>query len=209
MLECILEKGGAEIRQCELHEQFAVGGQFRKRSPQDSEKKTFEQPLFPMTNWQFYRILERLEFFNFIERNEVTPPSKRTKGRKKLDVFYSVSLDHITWEDMGQNPQTGEGIWKIVRHIYDDPFCKTDMVRKELLEIDLESISSEELENKLQGYAHWIVHIDNDLATRWAKLIPESNKRLRTMLLNYLGRGGHTYWAYAPPSSNSKGRQSI
>jgi len=204
VLEYLLDRGGEKARRCELHDQFVIGGSSRKRSPQDLDESTpFESPAFPMNNWQFQRILERLEYFKFVERSEVTPPSNRTKGRKKQDVYYSISINHITWEDLGRDPQADKELLDTIRQVYVNPFFKTEMIRKELLEIDLKSISSKELEEKLQGYAHFIVHINNDLISRWARGIPDSDKRLRTMLFNYLRRGGHTYWAYTPPSSQS------
>lgn len=214
ILTYILNKGGDNVRWSELKDVFGLGGDHRDR-------KALEVSL---RDNELNRILKNLVVAGFIEKEEVHPPSTRTRNRNKPDVYYRYPLIAIHFDEMegGENLDMDQwresaapymdnyNIWllakpraEIIKNFY--KFLDDDEAFKEFMKLwggiyRSEFSDEEERAGDLERAAR-----------EWANALPDTKWRLRAQILNYLDADGIKESGWTSPQAfervNRSGRK--
>lgn len=99
VLKFLLSNGVERVRRLEIRDKF-MGRREDWKRPAFFFNGKWERPALPMKDNELQSILERLILGGFVKKNSVCPSSKRTRDRKKPDVYYSISyllLQDVDW----------------------------------------------------------------------------------------------------------------
>lgn len=159
VLKYLLSHGVDEVRRREIRGEFIGEREDWKRLAIRLDGKLV-RPAFPLSDSELQHILNKLILAGYVTREETCPDSKRTKDRKKMDVYYRVSLSHLIDEDWleGKSLNTYREIMSSARvdrtvTTSKELMMKKSLARSKLSNMGMNDISDKDLDTWLNNVA--------------------------------------------------------